>query len=185
MKSIIFVISLFLISNISSEETVTFAWQMNSHGARASYLGVVDGVDINKENWTQIEELSWVGKRILYLLGVKARKRYRDNFRLLNETYNPQEIYIHSTDVNRTIESIESYLQGLYPEGTGPTINTTLLNNTEIVYPPNTNYTEDFENIINEYNLNENGSALPHQISVQPVHLFYKLDHEFELQIYV
>ena len=181
MKSIIFVISLFLISNISSEETVIFAWQMNRHGARAPYLGVVDGVDVYKENWTQIEELSGVGKRMLYLLGVNARKRYIDNFKLLNRTYNPQEIYIRSTDVNRTIESIESYLQGLYPEGTGPTINTTLLNNTEIVYPPNTNYTEDFENIINEYNLNENGSALPYQISVQPVHLFYKPDHEFQL----
>ena len=57
MKSIIliFVISLFLISNISSEETVIFAWQMNRHGARAPYLGVVDGVDVYKENWTQIE----------------------------------------------------------------------------------------------------------------------------------
>ena len=181
MKFIIFVISFFLIPNISSEEKVIFAWQINRHGARAPYLGVVDGVDVYKENWTQIEELSGVGKRMLYLLGVKARKRYIDKFRLLNRIYNPQEIYIRSTDVNRTIESIESYLQGLYPEGTGPTINATLLNYTEIVYPPNINYTDDFEDIIKEYNLNENGSALPYQISVQPVHLFYKPDHEFQL----
>ena len=181
MKSIIFLISFFLILKLSSEEKVIFAWQMHRHGARAPYLGVVNGTDAYREKWTQIEELSGVGKRMLYLLGVNARKRYIDKFSLLNEEYNPQEIYIRSTDVNRTIESIESYLQGLYPPGTGPTINITLLKEKSIVYPPNTNYSKKFEKVIKDYNLNDNGAALPYKMSVQPVHLFYKPDHEFQL----
>ena len=151
MKSLIFIFSVTLILKISSEEKVIFAWQIHRHGARAPYSGVENGVDAYKENWIQINELSGVGKRMLYLLGVKARKRYIDQFQLLNKTYNPQEIYIRSTDVNRTIESVESYLQGLYPEGTGPIINEDILDNEDIVYPPNNNFTEDFKYIIKEY----------------------------------
>ena len=67
-------IFVFLISFISaqeSQEKIIFAWQINRHGARAPYLGVKDGIDIYGEKWTQIEELSDVGKRMLYLLGVK------------------------------------------------------------------------------------------------------------------
>ena len=170
-----------IISLNESEEKIIFAWQMHRHGARAPYLGVQNGVDVYKENWTQIEELSEVGKRMLYLLGVKVRKRYIDEFELLSKNYDPQEIYIRSTDVNRTIESIESFLQGLYPSGTGPTIEDKILNNTNVTYPPNKKYKESFENITNEYDLNNNNWALPFGMSVLPVHLFYKPAHEFGL----
>jgi hypothetical protein len=154
---------------------------MNRHGARAPFLGVKNGVDAYKEYWTQIEELSDVGKRMLYLLGVKARKRYVDEYGLLNEKYDPHEIYIRSTDVNRTIESIESFLQGFYPAGTGPTINDSIAFNKSVVYPPNKKYVEKFDEIIEIYNLTENNSALPYTMSLQPIHLFYKPDHQFGL----
>ena len=170
-----------IISLNETEDKIIFAWQMHRHGARAPYLGVQNGIDVYKEKWTQIEELSEVGKRMLYLLGVKVRKKYVDKYKLLSEKYDPQEIYIRSTDVNRTIESIESFLQGLYPNGTGPTIEEKVLNITNIVYPPNQNYKEDFENITNEYDLNDNKWALPFGMSVLPVHLFYKPAHEFGL----
>ena len=114
-----------LFTSIVPKEKIIFAFQMIRHGARAPYLGVKNGFDVYKEKWTQVEELSNVGKRMLYLLGVKVRNRYieNENFKLLNPTYNPQEIYITSTDTNRTIESMYSFLQALYPQGTGPTIN--------------------------------------------------------------
>ena len=183
MKFPTFLFSIFLIifKNITPKEKIIFAWQMNRHGARAPYLGVKDGIDAYKEKWTQIEELSEVGKRMLYLLGVKARKRYINEYKLLSEKYNPQEIYIRSTDVNRTIESIESFLQGFYPAGTGPIIKDTIANDSSIVYPPNKKYYKDFDDIIIKYNLTENNSALPYTMSVQPVHLFYKPDHQFGL----
>ena len=174
-----------LISFISAQdeqklEKIIFAWQINRHGARAPYLGVKNGTDVYGEKWTQIEELSDVGKRMLYLLGVKVRKRYVDEYKLLSEKYNPQEIYIRSTDVNRTIESIESFLQGLYPKG--PTFKEKLLNIPNITYPPNQNYSNRFQEIIDEYKLNEGEpAALPFNMSVQPVHLFYRPAHEFEL----
>ena len=59
-----------LIKKIISKETILFAFQMNLHGAGAPYLGVENCYDIYREKWIQIEELSEVGKRMLYLLGV-------------------------------------------------------------------------------------------------------------------
>ena len=72
--------------------------------------------------WGTDGELSPIGKRQHYLLGVKARNRYIKQNKLLKEIYDPNEILIKSTDSNRTIESIYSFVQGLYPFGTGPTI---------------------------------------------------------------
>ena len=182
MKAQIF--TLLLISSslkvIISEEKIIFAWQIHRHGARAPYRGVVNNTDVYHENWTEIEELTEVGKRMLYLLGVKTRKRYVEKYKLLNEQYNPQEIYIRSTDVNRTIESIESLLQGLYPTGTGPTINKKIENDHNRVFPPNKKYYNEFEKIIETYNLND-GSALPYKMSIEPIHIFYKPKHEFQL----
>ena len=102
-----------LIKNSLSKEAIIFAFQMNRHGARAPYLGDKDGIDVYKEKWTQIEELSDIGRRMLYLLVVKVRKRYIKDYGLLSENYNPQEIFIKESDSNRTIESIYCFLQGL------------------------------------------------------------------------
>ena len=71
MKFKIFIIFLFLsslFSFIKSEEKVIFAWQMHRHGARAPFDGVINGSDAYKEKWIKKEELSQVGKRMLYLL---------------------------------------------------------------------------------------------------------------------
>ena len=163
------------------EEKILFAFQMNRHGARAPYLGVTNGLDVYKEKWLKNGELSDIGKRQLYLLGVKVRKRYIEKYNLLSENYNPQEIYIKSTDSNRTIISTYSFLQGLYPSGTGKNINNRILNIINITYPPNKKYQKNFEYIINKFNLNVNGSALPYNIEIIPTHLFYIPDHDFKL----
>ena len=154
---------------------------MNRHGARAPYFGVQNGYDVYKEKWIQIEELSEVGKRMLYLLGVNVRKRYIENNDFLDPIYNPNEIYVKSTDSNRTIESIYAFLQGLYPKGTGPKLKPNVYNNTNITYPPNYKYYKDFDYILNKYNMTKERLALPYQISLQPVHLFNKGEHELEL----
>ena len=174
----LFLFSLFKI--ITTKEIIIFAFQLHRHGARAPYLGVKNGIDVYKEEWTQIEELSEIGKRQLYLLGVKVRKRYIEEYKLLSEKYNPQEIYIKSTDSNRTIESIYSLLQGLYPTGFGPKISDKVINNKNIIYPPNIKYQNYFDNITKEFNMND-GSALPYQMSIEPIHLFNKPKHELEL----
>ena len=184
MKIFYYIFSILIIRfpYLIDSEKILFAWQIHRHGARVPYNGIINNSDIYKEHWLEKEELTNVGKRMLYLLGVKARKRYIIQTKLLSKQYSPQEILIRSTDVNRTIESVESFLQGLYPIGTGPVIKDFLANNKNISYPPNKLYTESFEQIIQYYNLNSNSNyALPFQMNIIPIHLFYKPDHEFEL----
>ena len=50
-----------------------------------------------------------------YLLGRYHRDRYVDKFNFLSKDYNPEELYIQSTNVNRTMQSGYSEMMGLYP----------------------------------------------------------------------
>ena len=118
-------------------------------------------------------------RRQLYLLAVKARKKYIN--KLLPEYYNPNNIYIKSTDDNNTIESVYSFLQGLFPSGYGQNISELNINRENITYPPNIKYKEKFKEILKEYNLENNTNALPYRISIQPIHIFYKPKHDFQL----
>ncbi|GAB0094173.1 prostatic acid phosphatase [Sergentomyia squamirostris] len=63
-----------------------------------------DGVD-----WGQLTN---DGKRQHYELGQWLRNRYRN---LVNETYDRNEVYIRSTDVERTLQSALANLAGFYP----------------------------------------------------------------------
>lgn len=171
-----------LITILSKEdETILFAFQMNRHGARAPYDRINNGKDIFHEEWGKKKELSPVGKRQLYLLGAKVRNRYIKKYKLLSEQYNPQEIYIKCTDSNRTIESTYSFIQGLYPTGTGQKISNKVLNNKEITYPPNKKYQKEFDDILKKYHLNESPSSLPNNMEIMPIHIFYVPAHDFEL----
>ena len=50
-------------------------------------------------------ELTSVGERQHYVLGQTLRERYIKNTQFLAENYNYEEIYVRSTNVNRTIMS--------------------------------------------------------------------------------
>ena len=50
-----------------------------------------------------------------YRLGIYLQNRYMKDNDLLNETYSRYEIYIRSTDVNRTLMSAQANMAGLYP----------------------------------------------------------------------
>ena len=76
----------------------------------------------NAEDFTHWGELTPVGMRQHYNLGQVLRKIYIDDLHFLSEAYNPDEIYVRSTDVNRTIMSAMSQLYGLYPLGSGPNL---------------------------------------------------------------
>ena len=61
-------------------------------------------------------ELTGMGMRQQYLLGREIQNRYIKNEPLLSENYNKNEIYIRSTNANRTIMTAYSQLLGIYPE---------------------------------------------------------------------
>jgi len=50
-----------------------------------------------------------------YLLGRYTREKYAINATLLSADYVPGEVYVQSTDVQRTMQSGYSELMGIYP----------------------------------------------------------------------
>jgi hypothetical protein len=63
-------------------------------------------------------ELTQNGKRQHYLMGEEVRERYMVKNKLLDATkYNPKEIMVRATDINRTIESAMAQMLSLYPTG--------------------------------------------------------------------
>ena len=92
------------------------------HGARAPYLDYLEkslGITIG-ENWEVMgADLTAVGERQSYLLGLKRRKVYIEELEFLPKEYNSEFLYVESSDKNRTIMSASAQLLGMYPLGTG------------------------------------------------------------------
>ena len=99
---------------MNPDESLAFAFELVRHGARAPLQ------NIHLYMFTVGEGLlTPKGMRQRYFLGRHNRQRYVDAFKLISEDYTPGEIYMQSTNVNRTMQSGYSELMGLYPPGAG------------------------------------------------------------------
>ena len=86
------------------------------HGARAPNTLDENFKDTLGEKWTTPGELTGVGERMHYLLGLRNRNRYITEKHFLSEKFDPHEMLIISSFYNRTLVSASSQLQGFYPE---------------------------------------------------------------------
>ncbi|XP_014224950.1 prostatic acid phosphatase [Trichogramma pretiosum] len=92
---------------------IIFANVLFRHGDRTPINPYPNDPYKNESSWpVPFGQLTNTGKHQHFLLGQWLRKRYAD---LLPEKYSPYEIYIRSTDVDRTLMSAEANLAGLYP----------------------------------------------------------------------
>ena len=93
-----------------------FVYEHARHGARgpsSSYDSIFEnGTDEYDVKWNYDGELSPIGKRQHYYLGVRNRIKYDGLIDF--SKYDPREILIHATDYNRTHQSINSELIGMY-----------------------------------------------------------------------
>jgi hypothetical protein len=98
--------------NHSSSDNLYFIFEHFRHGARSTCEGkFFNNTDILNGKWQDQGELSNLGRIQHYIIGTKNKLRYK-NF--LNSEYDPKEIKIFSTNYNRTINSAQMQLLGLY-----------------------------------------------------------------------
>jgi len=86
------------------------------HGARTPLTIDSNGYDLLNLKWNQESgDLTNVGIRQLYLSGTRIRDIYIKENKLFSEDFKKEEFMMMSTDVNRTILSAYSQLQGIFP----------------------------------------------------------------------
>ena len=106
-------LSLSVISICEEEDELLFVVEIVRHGARSEIAVMSFYEDIT---WPEGPgQLTSSGMREHYLLGKALRKEYVDGG-LLSGNFTPEELYIRSTDVNRTIMSAYSQLMGFFPD---------------------------------------------------------------------
>ncbi|GMS86757.1 hypothetical protein PENTCL1PPCAC_8932, partial [Pristionchus entomophagus] len=97
---------------------LVFASALWRHGDRAAEHAVPGCDQFPEDAWTfgggGYGELSPEGMKMHFDLGRKIRKRYIDDQKFLSSAYNAKEIYIRSTDYNRTLVSAYSNVAGMY-----------------------------------------------------------------------
>ena len=159
-------------SSEAQEDSLLWAFEIFRHGARSPYSRFQESnsKDLFNMTWSGIQELTNIGKRQHFLIGYRNHKRYIIEKKLINKTYDPREIHIFSTNINRTIESAASQLQGLYLAGEGPNLTDAQIKR---AIPPIDNklYNDILDKLGNE--------VFPGNISVVPIHILeesYKIN---------
>ena len=176
-----FILILYSLTIVKNEE-LKFVFEIHRHGARAPFTGIKNGIDCYGEKWISTNELTEVGKRSHYLIGVRNRRRFIEKYKFLKNNFDPEEIEIYTTDYNRTIQSVYSQLLGLYPAKTGKIISNNLINST-LIRPNSKNYSQFYIEKEKEYFSNEKSNySLPYNINVFPLNFFYFPDHQIQLQ---
>ncbi|KAG7209702.1 hypothetical protein KM043_011341 [Ampulex compressa] len=93
--------------------TVIFANVLYRHGDRTPIQPYPNDPYNDESLWpVPYGQLTNIGKHQQLLLGRWLAKRYSH---LLSDVYSPYDIYIQSTDTDRTLMSAEAHLAGLYP----------------------------------------------------------------------
>lgn len=159
----LFFLNLFILVN---NEKLIFVAIHFRHGSRAPLRLNEKSEDIFGIKWSAPGELTAIGKRMEYLLGLRNRLKYvTGENKFLSDVYDPHELVVFSSNVNRTLQSVTSQLQGLYPISSkkGDVLNPDQF---DIAVPP---VNISFEEIDKEIN-SLNDSALPNYMTVIPIH---------------
>jgi hypothetical protein len=163
MKSTLFVVNLLFVALLAQFTNcdLRFAWEIFRHGARAPESGLdAHHNDIFGEHWDSPGELTPTGMRMHFLLGHRNRLRYKT---FLSNSFKAEEVYVRSSDYNRTMMSVQSQLQGLFPPSTGAKLDQRQAN---IAVPP----TNDHDYKSQQAELKD--KALPGAEQIFPVHLW-------------
>jgi len=161
-----YIILLLLFLEINNE--YIFVMTHFRHGARAPqrFYNKEKYLDYILEHWETPGELTPAGQRMHYLLGIRNRIRYIVDGKFLKDKFDPHEILVYSSCINRTIVSAASQLQGLYPQFSQKGGN---------IYENQTNYSNpkvSIKNKIIEEQIKQLGNySLPNSMTLIPIRL--------------
>ena len=156
-----YIILIIILCKVKSE--VVFVFEHFRHGARSPVFIDKHNKDIYNIKWHSDGELTSVGIRMLYLMGVYIRNKYNN---IINKNTSPEELLVYSTDLNRTILSAKAQLLGMFPSEKGDIIKN---DNKIYTYPPN----EIPKEALNEIDKLGNIS-IPSKIKAIPINFFDK-----------
>ena len=108
---------IYILLSLTTCDKLIFVSTHFRHGHRAPMQVNPEYKDHIGEKWTNPGELTGIGKRMLYVLGLRNRLRYiTDTYNFLSKKFDSHEILVYSSSFNRSLLSAYSQLQGLYPE---------------------------------------------------------------------
>ena len=88
---------------------------VHRHGDRSPWASI-PGDDANNASWPDgLGQLTAKGMQQTHFLGRTIRERYSIG------NYSRYEYYVRSTDYDRTLQSAQCVLSGIFPPGSGPT----------------------------------------------------------------
>ena len=118
LLSIVF--GIFISSCAFAQGKLVFAIDVVRHGDRTPLIASPGMGKI----WPQgVGQLTPTGMRQEYDLGKILRQRYVSEYQLLPKHYDTNSMSVRSSSIARTMMSAQSILFGLYPLGTGPSLN--------------------------------------------------------------
>ena len=177
--NIAFIILVYLLyfSTSDEDDRLVFLYTHFRHGARAPMDIKDDFTDLLGEKWNNPGELTGIGQRMHYLLGLRNRIRYIEKEKFLSEKFDPHEILIYSSNLNRTMLSAASQLQGLYPQSSkkGETLTDA---QEKVAVPPVDIECEEINKEIKDLNK----AALPYQMTLAPVRMVN--DNDKKMNVY-
>jgi lysosomal acid phosphatase len=106
---------------VRGAEEVVFAMVLHRHGDRSPTACIPNDAAC-AAHWPEgYGELSAQGMTQAHALGVQLRTRYVDTG-LIRGNFTRRDVAVRSTQYDRTLDTAQSVVQGLYPPGTGPTL---------------------------------------------------------------
>jgi hypothetical protein len=161
------------LSEDDDNQTLIFVFKLFSNGIITPKTNK-SFIDVLQQKWSNSSELTNIGIRQIYLLGINDHKNY-SNF--ISDTFNPKEILINSSNISYTIQSAYAYLQGIYPPGTGQKFYNRNISKELFPNYKNIKNKSCFDNLINS--INEENHSIQSGVNIAPIYIFDK--YEFQI----
>lgn len=124
----VIIVLIVVAATVTAQEDMTlkYASLVFRHGDR-SPVGTYPNDPYKEADWPQgYGQLSWNGTQQHFELGRLIKKRYTVENNLIRSNYTRVEVYVRSTDIDRTLMSALSQLSGLFPPDENQKINRTI-----------------------------------------------------------